>query len=75
MNTTAEREVIKTEGATRQKLADKMTSVAVRVRCKTKSKLESMLRQANKHRLSVIFFRIEGHNSRAIIRALLALQH
>ena len=51
MNTTAKREVIKTDGATRQKPTDKMTSVTVRVRCKTKSKLEHLLRQANKDHL------------------------
>ena len=51
MNTTAKQEVIKTDCAMRQKPKDKLASVAVRVRCKTKSKLEHLLRQANKDRL------------------------
>ncbi len=51
MKTTAIQEVIKTDGATRQKATDEVTSVAVRIRCKTKSKLEHLLRKANKDRL------------------------
>jgi mevalonate kinase len=51
MKTTAIQEVIETDGATRQKATDEVTSVAVRIRCKTKSKLEHLLRKANKDRL------------------------
>ena len=51
MNTTAKQQVIKTDGAVRLKPTDELTSVAVRVRCKTKSRLEHLLRKANKDRL------------------------
>ena len=51
MNTIAKQEVIKTDGSTCQTSMDEVTSVAVRIRCKTKSKLEHLLRKANKDRL------------------------
>jgi len=47
----ANQEVIKSKSASRQKPEDETTSVEVRVRHKTKSKLEQLLRQANKDRL------------------------
>lgn len=47
----ANQEVIKTKSGLRQKPAKEATSVAVRIRYKTKAKLEQLLRQANKDRL------------------------
>ena len=51
MYTEANQEVIKTKDGMRQKSADEATSSAVRIRHKTKVKLEQLLRQANKERL------------------------
>lgn len=47
----ANQEVTKTKSGLRQKLADETTSVAVRIRHKTKGKLEQLVRQPNKDRL------------------------
>ncbi len=47
----ANQEVTKTKSGLRQKPAEEVTSVAVRIRYKTKAKLEQLLRQANKDRL------------------------
>ena len=46
----ANQEVTKTKSGLRQKPAEEATSAAVRIRYKTKAKLEQLLRQANKER-------------------------
>jgi len=51
MYTEANQEVIKTKSGLRQNPTDEATSAAVRIRHKTKAKLEQLLRQANKDRL------------------------
>lgn len=47
----ANQEVNKSKKETRQKSTADLTSVAVRIRHKTKSRLEQLLKQANKDRL------------------------
>lgn len=47
----ANQEVTKSKSGLRQKPTEEATSAAVRIRYKTKAKLEQLLRQANKDRL------------------------